>query len=173
MIGRVISENDPPYFVLWVILAYQSWKISEALNKPWIFRVCCTSVLRTLWEKEKLLKFEIVICQLPLWKRLKFVVWERVNWKLYCYLPVTVQKKSFDNPNWNCIGVSNILFSERNYSVKGEELKHFTWLLIQQAGDWGMLRLEAAWSVSIIIFNPFPHIYDWTSLRNKTFKNNM
>ena len=56
-------------------------------NKPWFLRVCCTSLLKTLWEKEKLLvtnnfsfphsvfylfgelssiliKFEIVVCKL-------------------------------------------------------------------------------------------------------------
>ena len=56
-------------------------------NKPWFLRVCCTSRLKTLWEKEKLLltsnfsfshnvfypfqepstiliKFEIVVCKL-------------------------------------------------------------------------------------------------------------
>ena len=55
-------------------------------NKPWFLRVCCTSLLKTLWEKEKLLvtsnfsfshsvfylfgdlsaifvKFRIVVCQ--------------------------------------------------------------------------------------------------------------
>ena len=32
MIGRVISENDPPYFAPWVILAHHSRKISEALQ---------------------------------------------------------------------------------------------------------------------------------------------
>ena len=72
-------------------------------NKPWFLRVCSTSLLKTLWEKEKLLitsnfsfshsvfyppwklsaifiKFKIVICKrLPVWKSLKFVVWERVK----------------------------------------------------------------------------------------------
>ena len=56
-------------------------------NKPWFLRVCCTNLLKTLWEKEKLLvrsnfsfshsvfflfrklsaifiKFEIVVCKL-------------------------------------------------------------------------------------------------------------
>ena len=56
-------------------------------NKPWFLRVCCTSLLKTLWDKEKLLitsnfsfshsvfysfrvlsaifiKFEIVVCKL-------------------------------------------------------------------------------------------------------------
>ena len=71
-------------------------------NKPWFLRVCSASLLKTLWEKEKLLvksnlsfshsvfypfvelfailiKSEIVVCKLSLWKSLKFVVWERVN----------------------------------------------------------------------------------------------
>ena len=57
-------------------------------NKPWCLRVCCTNLLKTLWEKEKLLvtsnfsfshrgifyrfeelstifiKFEIIVCKL-------------------------------------------------------------------------------------------------------------
>ena len=72
-------------------------------NKPWFVCVCSTSLLKTLWEKEKLLvtsnfsfshsvlysfgelpavliKDEIVRPQtLSVWKSLKFVVWERVN----------------------------------------------------------------------------------------------
>ena len=72
-------------------------------NKPWFLRVCSTSLLKTLWEKEKLLvtsnfsfshsvfypfgelsvifiKFKIVVCKLfSIWKGLKFVVWERVK----------------------------------------------------------------------------------------------
>ena len=71
-------------------------------NKLWFLRVCSTSLSKTLREMEKLLvtsnfsfshsvfypfgkfsaifiKFEIVICKLPVWKSLKFVVWERVN----------------------------------------------------------------------------------------------
>ena len=69
-------------------------------DKPLILRVCRTSLLKTSWEKQKLLvtsnfcfshsvfysfgelsaihlKFKIVVCKfLPLWKSLKFVVWE-------------------------------------------------------------------------------------------------
>ena len=71
-------------------------------NKPGFLRVCSTSLLKTLWEKEKLLvtsnfsfshsvfypfeelfsifvKFEIIVCKLfHFWKSLKFVVWKRV-----------------------------------------------------------------------------------------------
>ena len=72
-------------------------------HNPCFLRVCSTSLLKTLWEKEKLLitgnfsfshsvfnlleelfsiviKFEIVVCKLfSFWKHVIFVVWERVN----------------------------------------------------------------------------------------------
>ena len=72
-------------------------------NKPWFLHVCSTSLLKTLWEKEKLLvkssfSFShsvflhvwILFCcfhqiwncrlqTLSVWKSLKFVVWERVK----------------------------------------------------------------------------------------------
>ena len=71
-------------------------------NKPWFLLVCSTSVLQTLWEKEKLLvtsnfsfsrsvyyhfgelsaifiKPKIVVCKLFQFGRVKFVVWERVK----------------------------------------------------------------------------------------------
>ena len=70
-------------------------------NKPLFLRVCSTSLLKTLWKKEKLLvtsnfffshsvfkqfgklsaifvEFELVVS-----KGLKFVVWERVKTKYY------------------------------------------------------------------------------------------
>ena len=72
-------------------------------NKSWFLRVCGKSLLKTLWEKEKLLVtgtfflfplcFQpcyITACHFPqieycclrtlsVWKSLKFVVWERVK----------------------------------------------------------------------------------------------
>ena len=72
-------------------------------NKPWFLRVYSTSLLKTLWEKEKLLvtsnfsfshsvfylfeelsaifnKIEIVVCKpLSIWTSLKLAVWERVK----------------------------------------------------------------------------------------------
>ena len=72
-------------------------------NKPWFVRVFISSLLKTLWEKEKLLvksnfsfshrvfysflelsaiftKFENCLLQiLTVWKSLKSVVWERVK----------------------------------------------------------------------------------------------
>ena len=66
-------------------------------NKPWFLRVCSISLLKTLWEKEKLL---VTQCFLPIWRAFRhfhqiqncrqhnlsvwkssiFVVWERVKW---------------------------------------------------------------------------------------------
>ena len=75
-------------------------------NKPWFSCVCRTSLLKTLWEKEKLLatsnfsfshsvfylfgelfvifiKSEIVVCRLFQSARVfKVVVWERVKYKM-------------------------------------------------------------------------------------------
>ena len=71
-------------------------------NKPWFLHVCNTSLLKTLWEKEKLLvtsnfcfshsvfypfgklsailiKVEIVVCKLFQFGSLNFVVWEGVS----------------------------------------------------------------------------------------------
>ena len=71
-------------------------------NNPWFLRVFSSSLLKTLWEKEKLLvtsnfsfsncvfypfeelsaifiKFEIFVCILLQFGSLKFVVWERVK----------------------------------------------------------------------------------------------
>ena len=78
-------------------------KINPFPNKPWFLRVCSISLLKTLWEKEKLLVtsnfsfshsvfypfwttffhfHQIQNCRLQtlsVWKSLKFVVWERVK----------------------------------------------------------------------------------------------
>ena len=72
-------------------------------NKPWFLHVCSTSLLKTLWEKEKLLvrsnfsfshsvfypfgelssntiKFKIIVCKLFQFGSLQnIVVWERVR----------------------------------------------------------------------------------------------
>ena len=65
-------------------------------NKPMFLRVCSASLLKTLWEKEKLLVtsnfsishsvflpfHQVKNCRLQtlsVWKSLKFVVWERVK----------------------------------------------------------------------------------------------
>ena len=77
--------------------------VSSFQNQPWILRVCRIGLLKTLWEKEKLLVtsnfsfshsvfspfgelsvifivFEIVSCKLfEFGKSLIFVIWERVN----------------------------------------------------------------------------------------------
>ena len=75
--SRSVSSNIFKKFLLKVVNSFP--------NKPWILRVCSSSLLKTLWEKEKLLvtsnfsfshsifypfgklstiKFEIVVCKL-------------------------------------------------------------------------------------------------------------
>jgi hypothetical protein len=84
-------------------LAHNRFYINPFPNKPWFLCVCSTSLLKTQWEKEKLLVTsnfsfshsvfylfwkhlyhfqQIWNCRLQtlsVWKRLKLVVWERVN----------------------------------------------------------------------------------------------
>ena len=73
-------------------------------NKLWVLRVCSTSLLETLWKKEKLLvtsnfsfshnifypfgelsaifiSLRIVVCKLFQFESLNFFVWERVKRK--------------------------------------------------------------------------------------------
>ena len=78
--------------------------LNHFANKPWFLPVCCKSLLKTLWEKEKLLEtsnfsFSHSVFHMPVWrtfcyfnhvqnvrlqtlsvwKSLKFDVWERVD----------------------------------------------------------------------------------------------
>ena len=69
------------------VICQSEWTLNPFQNKPWFLRVCSTRLLKTLWEKEKLLvtsnfffshsvfypsrelsaiftKFEIVVCKL-------------------------------------------------------------------------------------------------------------
>ena len=90
------------------------------LKKPWFSHVCGKSLLKTQWEKKKLLvtsnfffshsvfypfrelsaifiKHEILICKLfSIWKGLEFVVWERVRILVpqyhFCTLNFTYQE---------------------------------------------------------------------------------
>ena len=76
-------------------------------NRPWFLRVCTTSLLKTLWVKGEIARNEQFLlfpeCLLPIWrafchfhhiwncrlqtlwvwKRIKFVVWERVKAATY------------------------------------------------------------------------------------------
>ena len=96
-------------------------------NKPWFLCVCSQSLLKRLWEKEKLLvtsnfsfshsvsylfeelsaifiNFEIVVCKLyQFGKNLKLVVWERVK-----HFPVFLRL----NSNTNFINVVSDLSSD-------------------------------------------------------------
>ena len=85
-----------------IFLKRHGYSYNPFSNKSWFLRVCSTSLLKTLWEKEKLLvtsnfsffhsvfypfkdisaifiKFEIVVSKLSVWKSLKFVVRVRVK----------------------------------------------------------------------------------------------
>ena len=92
------GQNSRKEFFLFLFFHFNPFP-----NKPWFLRVCDTSLLKTLWEKEKLLamnKFSFfptmflpvwrTFCHfhliwncclhtLSVWKGLKFVVWERVK----------------------------------------------------------------------------------------------
>ena len=104
-------------YVLWTTNNFVIWervnpclgRVNPFPNKPWFLHVCSTSLLKTLWEKEKLLvtsnfsfsrsvfypfeelsaifiKFKIVVCKhFWVWKSLKFIVWERVK-AIFCEL---------------------------------------------------------------------------------------
>ena len=113
-------------------------------NKPWFLPVCSTTLLKTMWEKEKLLitsnfsffhsvfylfgelsaifiKLKIVVCNLFQFGRvLKFVVWERVK------LNLTHKMQNFNLPEsrhiWQHLRekeklpVTSILFSFKGKS---------------------------------------------------------
>ena len=38
-----------------MIYVFGSKRVNPFPNNPWFLRVCCTSLLKTLWEKEKFL----------------------------------------------------------------------------------------------------------------------
>ena len=86
-------DDDRPNIALlfYLLIIFEVWRNHEYSNpfpnKPWFLRVCSTSLLKTLWEKEKLLvtsnfsffhtvfylfgelspfliKFKIVVCKL-------------------------------------------------------------------------------------------------------------
>ena len=85
-------------------------------KRPWFLRICSTSLLKTLREEEKLLirafspfptvfstgleNFKNQNCHLQtlsVWKSLKFVVWERVNFSHKLKVLLTLRKKGFQN----------------------------------------------------------------------------
>ena len=95
----------------------QTLSLNPFPNKPWFLRVCSTSLLKTLREKEKLLvtsnfsfshsvfypfkelstifiQFKIIVYKLSVWKSLKFAVWERDKQEMQivnfnCYFSLT------------------------------------------------------------------------------------
>ena len=104
-------------------------------NKPWFLRVCSTCLLKTLWEKEKLLVTSnfsfshsvfytfVSFCHfhqlwncrlltLSVWKSPKFVVWERVKRIFQHSSTVVFWMEYFWNTvlsHWNTILLSAVL----------------------------------------------------------------
>ena len=114
-------KNTGKRKISWYFQPYQSQILSfnPFPNRPWFLCVCSKGLLKTVWEKEKLLvtnnfsfshcvfnpsgelpaifiKFKIVVCK-TVWKCLKFVVWERVKQQQICCLqmPVILAKDKF------------------------------------------------------------------------------
>ena len=57
------SQNKFNFSLAFILSAANAvvWhRVNPFPNKPWFSRVCNTSMLKTLWEKEK---FEIVVCK--------------------------------------------------------------------------------------------------------------
>ena len=97
------SNSGTVNFELVSVFFFERTALNPFPNKPCFLHVCFISLLKTLWEKEKLLvtsnfsfshsvfylfgalsvifiEVIIVVCKrFQLWKSLKFVVWERVN----------------------------------------------------------------------------------------------
>ena len=119
-------------------------------NKPWFLCVCSTSLLKTLWKKEKLLvtsnfsfshsvlylfrelsaifnKFEIVVCKLfEFEKSPKFFVWEKVKKQQNVGL-----EKMLDMTNLNTfvadkfyIAKMKVFIKERVVNIVGKEKKN-------------------------------------------------
>ena len=106
-------------------------------NKPWFLCVCSTSLLKTLWEKEKMLvtrelsaifnKFEIAVCKLfEFEKSPKFFVWEKVKKQRNVGL-----EKMLDLTNLNTfvadkfyITKMKVFIKERVVNIVGKEKKN-------------------------------------------------
>ena len=116
-------------------------------NKPWFLCVCRTSLLKTLWEKEKLLIEQFLLylqCFLPfrrpfhhfhqtlschqqtlsLRKSLNFVVWERVDGQ-HC-VSITLGKKLCENTEGMKMPVTSILsFSPQCFLPFWTQIENF------------------------------------------------
>ena len=103
----MLFKTDSKNLITYTLSSSNAYKIAASLSpfpsKTWLLRVCCTSLLKTLWGKGEIARCEqflifpqcfLLICRtfchfrqisncrlqtLSVWKSLKFVVWERVN----------------------------------------------------------------------------------------------
>ena len=109
-----------------------SGSVNPFPNKPWFLRVCSVSLLKTLWEKEKLLiispfptvfsihsehflvfssTLKLSSANFSVWQSLKFVVWERVNtWAL-------ITMSIFTAPEYKQFIHTNSTFLNKGLSV--------------------------------------------------------
>ena len=100
--AKTFVASSSPLYTNYLIIIYCSAMFNTFPNKPWFSRVCCSSLLKTPWEKEKLLvtrnfsfshsvfypfgelsaifiKSEIVICKFFQFGPVRnIVVWERI-----------------------------------------------------------------------------------------------
>ena len=123
MIEKLKKKNDYYWIENIVGKGFFLWFINPFPNKPWFLHVCSTTLLKTLWEKEKLLatsnfsfshsvfylfeelsaafvQMKIVVCKLfSFWQSPKFVVWEWVKtWDCVedCYENMITERKIFE-----------------------------------------------------------------------------
>ena len=112
------SRGIEPRYVVYILII-----LILSQNKPFFLRVCSISLLKTLWEKEKMLlminitfsysffypfgKFstifinlKIIVCSLLLWKSIKFVVWERINPVLHNLEFLTTRRRKLLKTYW-------------------------------------------------------------------------
>ena len=141
------------------------WSFNSFPNKPRFLRVCSTSLLKTLWEKEKLLVkepfllfpqcFLLVLrtfcnfnqvwnCRLQtlsVWKSLTFVVWERVNYNMDHWQNIST-KTHLNILCWLTSVDTIFTQSKPPFSYSLTRLSHVLWkkghnsVLINKLLDW-------------------------------------
>ena len=125
------SRGIEPRYVVYILII-----LILSQNKPFFLRVCSINLLKTLWEKEKMLlmnnitfsysffypfgKFstifinlKIIVCSLLLWKSIKFVVWERINPVLHNLEFLTTRRRKLLKTYWE---KENLLVNRRIFS---------------------------------------------------------
>ena len=152
------------------------WKFSilEPFLKPWFLCVCSRSLLKTLWEKEKLLVtsnfsfsysvfltvwrtfchfHEIQNCRLQIlsiWNSLKFVVWERNN--------------PLPNTDWFLTLPENIILDIQIESICRRHKRSSKCEICFQMGRKQCGKRRKCW---LPAFSPFPKMFSKFKKRKK------